>query len=210
MFCRSCGAQNKDDAAFCQSCGAPLSSAGAEASAPSVPQQAKKKPNVMVIGIAAVAVVVIVALVMLMGGQSEKDVVKKLVNGINKGEAKSIVALIPDEVIEESGMTKKKMINKMEDSLDDMRDEFDDMYDKWSISYKILDSEDYSKKELKNLNERYEDYYDVDIDIKAAKTMNVKLTAKFDGDTESNTVDLTVIKVGRSWYLDVGSLSYIF
>lgn len=209
MFCRSCGAQNKDDAAFCLSCGAPLSSTGAEASVPAVARQAKK-PNVMVIGIAAVAVVVIVALVMLMGGRSEKDVIKKLVKGINKGDAKSIVALIPDEVIEESGMTKKKMTNNLEDSLDEMRDEFDDMYDKWSISYKILDSEDYSKKELKNLNERYEDYYDVDIDIKAAKTMNVKLTAKLDDDTESNTVDLIVIKVGRSWYLDFASLSYMF
>lgn len=205
MFCRNCGAQNKDDATFCQSCGAPLSSAGGESASMARPA---KRPNIILIGGIAVIVVVVVALFMLMGGRSEKDVVKKLVNGFSKGDAKAIVSLIPEKVVDElcddQDMTKKELINDLDDELDDMLDTANDRYDKWSISYKILDTDKLEGKKLRNIKN---DYEDIDVKVKEAKILSVKLTLKADGDTENTTVDIPVIKVGKSWYLDFSNFN---
>ena len=184
MFCRSCGAQNKDDATFCQSCGAPLSSAGGESAGTVGAVRPAKKPNIVLIGGAAIIVAVAVLLFVLLGGRSEKAVVKKLVNGVTKGNAKSIVALVPDKVIEEvcdiQDMTKKELTEDLDDELDDLLDNINDMYDKWKITYKITDTDDYSNKELKRLKESYDDNYDVK--VKDAKKLSVKLTLEADGD----------------------------
>ena len=210
MFCRNCGAQNKDGAAFCQSCGAPLNGEEAGSAVSSIPRPVKGN-NILLLGgaAAAVVIVIIVALVMLLGGRSEKNVVKGLINGITKGNAKSIVSLIPDKVIDEvcdeQDMTKKELTNELDDMLDDMLEMINDEYDKWSITYKILDTDDYSKKELRNLSETYEDEFD--IKVKDAKELTVKLTVKADGDTDSNTIKVPVIKVGKSWYLDFSNFN---
>ena len=212
MFCRSCGAQNKDDATFCQSCGAPLSSAGGESAGTAGAVHPAKKPNIVLIGGAAIVVAVAVLLFVLLGGRSEKAVVKKLVNGVTKGNAKSIVALVPDKVIEEvcdiQDMTKKELTEDLDDELDDLLDNINDMYDKWKITYKITDTDDYSNKELKRLKESYDDNYDVK--VKDAKKLSVKLTLEADGDKEKTTVTVPVIKVGGSWYLDFANFNMPF
>lgn len=209
MFCRNCGAQNKDDATFCQSCGAPLSSAEAGSTVSSVSRPAKRPNIVLLGGVAAIVVVIIVALVMLMGGQSQNDVVKKLVRGVNKGDAKAIVSLMPDKMIEEAcdemDMDKEELIDELDDQLDDMLDMINDEYDKWKITYKMKDPDDYSKKELRSLIEDYDDEYD--LTVKDATRLKVRLTMQADGDEESTTVSIPVIKVGKSWYLDFANFN---
>ncbi len=211
MFCRNCGTQNQDGAGFCCSCGAPLSSGGPAGGGAAAKA---KNINVKLIGIvAAVVVVLFVAFKLLFGGGGgpEKSATK-FVDSIFKGDGKAIVNMIPDKVIEEimdeEDMTKKEMIEELNDGLEYIKDDMDDMYDKWSVKCKVLDTEDFSKRELRNLADRYEDSYD--IDVKAAKTVSVKATLKADGETDSNTMDIVMIKVGGKWYLEYSSINRYF
>ena len=196
MFCRNCGTQNQDGAGFCCSCGAPLSSGGPAGGGAAAKA---KNINVKLIGIvAAVVVVLFVAFKLLFGGGGgpEKSATK-FVDSIFKGDGKAIVNMIPDKVIEE-----------LNDGLEYIKDDMDDMYDKWSVKCKVLDTEDFSKRELRDLADRYEDSYD--IDVKAAKTVSVKATLKADGETDSNTMDIVMIKVGGKWYLEYSSINRYF
>ncbi len=211
MFCRNCGTQNQDGAGFCCSCGAPLSSGGPAGGGAAAKA---KNINVKLIGIvAAVVVVLFVAFKLLFGGGGgpEKSATK-FVDSIFEGDGKAIVNMIPDKVIEEimdeEDMTKKEMIEELNDGLEYIKDDMDDMYDKWSVKCKVLDTEDFSKRELRNLADRYEDSYD--IDVKAAKTVSVKATLKADGETDSNTMDIVMIKVGGKWYLEYSSINRYF
>ena len=211
MFCRNCGTQNQDGAGFCCSCGAPLSSGGPAGGGAAAKA---KNINVKLIGIvAAVVVVLFVAFKLLFGGGGgpEKSATK-FVDSIFKGDGKAIVNMIPDKVIEEimdeEDMTKKEMIEELNDGLEYIKDDMDDMYDKWSVKCKVLDTEDFSKRELRDLADRYEDSYD--IDVKAAKTVSVKATLKADGETDSNTMDIVMIKVGGTWYLEYSSINRYF
>lgn len=211
MFCRNCGTQNQDGAGFCCSCGAPLSSGGPAGGGAAAKA---KNINVKLIGIvAAVIVVLFVAFKLLFGGGGgpEKSATK-FVDSIFKGDGKAIVNMIPDKVIEEimdeEDMTKKEMIEELNDGLEYIKDDMDDMYDKWSVKCKVLDTEDFSKRELRDLADRYEDSYD--IDVKAAKTVSVKATLKADGETDSNTMDIVMIKVGGKWYLEYSSINRYF
>jgi hypothetical protein len=169
---------------------------------------------VKLIGIvAAVIVVLFVAFKLLFGGGGgpEKSATK-FVDSIFKGDGKAIVNMIPDKVVEEimdeEDMTKKEMIEELNDGLEYIKDDMDDMYDKWSVKCKVLDTEDFSKRELRDLADRYEDSYD--IDVKAAKTVSVKATLKADGETDSNTMDIVMIKVGGKWYLEYSSINRYF
>ena len=211
MFCRNCGTQNQDGAGFCCSCGAPLSSGGPAGGGAAAKA---KNINVKLIGIvAAVVVVLFVAFKLLFGGGGgpEKSATK-FVDSIFKGDGKAIVNMIPDKVIEEimdeEDMNKKEMIEELNDGLEYIKDDMDDMYDKWSVKCKVLDTEDFSKRELRDLADRYEDSYD--IDVKAAKTVSVKATLKADGETDSNTMDIVMIKVGGKWYLEYSSINRYF
>ncbi len=211
MFCRNCGTQNQDGAGFCCSCGAPLSSGGPAGGGAAAKA---KNINVKLIGIvAAVIVVLFVAFKLLFGGGGgpEKSATK-FVDSIFKGDGKAIVNMIPDKVVEEimdeEDMTKKEMIEELNDGLEYIKDDMDDMYDKWSVKCKVLDTEDFSKRELRDLADRYEDSYD--IDVKAAKTVSVKATLKADGETDSNTMDIVMIKVGGKWYLEYSSINRYF
>lgn len=211
MFCRNCGAQNQDGAAFCHSCGASLSDEAQPGGGSKV--LAQKKPNLTLIGIAAVAVVavilVIFAITRLFGGNSPEKAATKFVNSVFKGDGKAIVSMLPDEVVEtiveNRDMTKKEMISDLNDSLESSIKSMDRRYDKWSVTCKVLDSEDLSNRELDNLIERYKDRYDVK--VTDAKKVSVKATLKADDTTDSSTIDIITIKVKGSWYLDYGSVS---
>ncbi len=215
MFCGKCGAQNLDDATFCKECGAPLNGAStARSDAGTVRSKQASNASNRKIGIAAVAIVAIVLviiLVSLFGGRSYKSVVNKFVDASLSADGKVMVSLIPDEVIkvgcEEEDMTESEFIEYFTEELEDELDDIERYYEDWSYSYEIVEVEDYSSKALKSLHEDYEDEFDVD--VKAAKTVTVEVTIKADEDNEfSNSLDVEVIKVGRSWYIDVLGTSF--
>lgn len=211
MFCGKCGAQNLDNASFCMECGAPLN--GAPAASPGAgttrTNQAAGKRNRM-IGIAAVAVIAIVAViaaVSLFGGRGYKRTVNKLIKAFFAADGKTIVSLIPDEVVkavcEEEDITKKEFIEDLTEDLKDSLEYMDRYYDDWSYSYEVTETEDYSSKALRSLEEEYEYAFDADVEMKAAKAITVEITMTADDDTETDNLHIVVIKVGNSWYVDV-------
>ncbi len=219
MFCGKCGAQNEDGASFCKECGAPLT---ADAPTPAQTPADQSGQNVTVggtklpvnrnqlIGIVAIAAVVIVAIIILIvnlvGGGGSQGVAEKYVNAMYKGDGKTVVNLMPKEFIEEmcdkNDMDKGEMIEDMNDTLELMIDALDDEYDNWSVSAKATKAKDLSDKKVKELEDRYDNSLDVDLDIQAAQEVTLEITVKADGEKETEKVKLTVIKVGGKWYMD--------
>ena len=73
-------------------------------------------------------------------------------------------------------------------------------YDEVKISYENTDTEDFDKDELKEIKEMYEE---IDVKVKDAMIVEVEVTMELDGDERTTTQELTLIKVGGSWYLDI-------
>lgn len=215
MFCGKCGAKNDDSAVFCAECGnriaaaQPAAPAAAEAPATATGSKPGFTLNNRNIGIIAVAAVAALALIIgcffIFGGRSYKDVVKDYFKAIEKADAKLMIELLPDDMIKsimkEEDMTKKELTEDLQDELDDMHE----YYDKVKISYEITDTEEFDKDDLKDLKKDYKEY---DVKVKDAMVVEVKVTLEFDGRDISNTMELTLIKVGGSWYLDIDSMDF--
>ena len=50
-----------------------------------------------------------------------------------------------------------------------------------------------------------EDYEEIGVKVKEAKIVEVELTVKAFGMTESSEMEIGVVKIGGSWYVDVNN-----
>lgn len=161
---------------------------------------------------AIVAAVAVVAVgIFLFGGRSYKATVKRFVNATFEADAEAMLKLIPkkmvDNLLEEEGYDD----DELDDMVDEMNEYFQDQVDSldkylgegWEVSYEILAAEKLTGSDLKDIKERYED---ADVKVSAAKEIEIELTIKTDEMENSNTTELYVVKVGRSWYLDAVSM----
>ncbi len=228
MFCGKCGTQNPDYAAFCKECGAQLSQKTVPANANTrIPLKVKPRPQRRhsapkgkrrqdkKIGMIAVAVIVLIAAIMLLGGRSCKSTIKQYVNAQFDVDAAAIFQLIPDNMIdymlEDDGYDRDDLGDLIDDANEAIQDQIDSIErylgEDWKFSYKIINAEDIKGDDLKDLKK---DYKRMGVNISAAKTAEVDLTVKV-GETESsNSMEIPLIKVGRSWYLDVNSMGSLF
>lgn len=216
MFCGKCGAKNADDAMFCKECGAQLSAVKKDAEETGsvvVTSSQENERNKKVGIIAAVVVVALVAVlaIALFGGRSYKSTVKKYLNASFKADAETIVELIPEEMIDymldEYGYDEDEFDEMVEELEEELQDVMDYLGDDVKFSYEIKSAKDVSDDDLSELQEEYEE---VDVEVSAAKTVKVKLKIESDDFDESTTMEISVIKVGRSWYLDVYNMGGIF
>ena len=214
MFCGKCGTKNADDATFCTGFGAKLNGMQVTKRDISVAvntNDKNRKVGIIVVGV--IAVIVIGLIIALFGGRSYKSTVNKFVNASMEADAKAIVSLIPDKVIdyimdEEEYEDEDEMLDDLEEELRNQIDYIERYFgEDWKVSHEILSVEEVTGDDLDDLKD---DYEDMDIKVSAAKTVEVQLTVKA-GETESsNSMDVSVIKVGRSWYLDMESMGDIF
>lgn len=217
MFCSQCGAQIADNADFCPSCGASVVTVS------STPYSAKisvsggigsiarytksldlKDPKVM--GIAAVAAVVVVVLLfsILFGGQSYKKAVGNYVESIFDADGKQFLSTLPDKVVKAIGkdfdMSKRELANYIDEELEDFTDELEYYYgDNYSVKHKIIDTDKYDTDDLKWIKRSYKE---LGINVKDAMIVTVRLNIRAGGMTESEEIEVGVIKVGNSWYVD--------
>lgn len=211
MFCEKCGAENKNDAKFCEKCGAPINKEQKSNEMNATSQNRK----VGIIAVAVCAIVVVIVLFNLFGGRGYESTVKKYFNATMDGDAKAVINLIPKKVMEKElkneGYDEDEMnlfIEEGEKALQDTLDSIESAIgDDWKMSYEIEDDEDITGKDLKEIKEDYEDY---DIEISEAKEVEVKVTVKAKDNENSNTTSISLIKIGRSWYLDVKNMGSIF
>lgn len=153
----------------------------------------KKKKNTII----AAAVVVLLVLIVLFGGRSAKSTVNKFIKAVYKENAKTIVKLIPKAVLEEILDDNGYDDDEVDEYIDDLEDVLEYVDKDWEGKFKIVEIDKLSSKRLKELKEDYDDYYDVK--ISDARDVEVQLII----DDEKEEVEFRVVKVGRSWYIDV-------
>lgn len=210
MFCGKCGVKNADDATFCTGCGAKLNGG-----TPKKESSGDQNRKIGMIAVAVAAVAVIALVIGLFGGRSYKATVDKFFEAQFAADAEAIFELLPEKVVsyalEEEGYDDDELDEMIEEMDEDLQDELDyiERYlgEGWTVSYEILTVEDVSGDDLDDLKDEYED---LDVKVSAAKTVEIEMTIVA-GETEtSNSMDVSVIKVGRSWYLDAASMGGFF
>ena len=228
MFCGNCGAQNADNAAFCKNCGAQLNAAPQQQPQQPVYQQpvyqqqyyaAPKKPlNTKLIGMiagaaAAVALVVVLLIVLLGGGGgvagSPEEVVGNYIDAMVDYDTDGLLALVPDAALDYAAQ------NEGYDDIDELREEMKagedameammDMLDDYDISYEVIDVTNYKKLDLQDVQECYEDEFELEVTAAAVVTVEITIEASAMGQTmsESDEMDIPVVEIDGNWYLDI-------
>lgn len=208
-FCGHCGSKIPANVDFCPECGASLKSAAAPA-ASTGKAYASRKPltkNERYIKFGLIGIIAIVAVILcftLFGGRSYEKVVETMVKATFEADGKAMMSLLPDKYIEygceQDNITRAEAEDKIEEELESTLKYIDGLTDDWDYHYEIIETEDYDKDELGDLQEYCEDTFD--FKVKDAKQITVKFTVSIGGeDVNSNSSNFTVIKVGNSWYL---------
>ena len=194
MLCKKCGTENPDGAKYCSKCGKALNE-----------KSTAKKNREKGIVLALCVIVAVVLLVYTLGGRSYKKTIDTFVTSQFAVDAQSIVELLPEKVLdkelEETGYSKTELVEETNDSLKKQVDYIDQyLGDDWKLSYKMTNVEDVTGDDLNDLKSNYED---INVKVSAAKTVEVEFTLKGDETEISNSLEVSVIKVDRSWYLDL-------
>jgi len=201
MLCKKCGTENPDGAKYCSKCGKALNE-----------KSTAKKNREKGIVLALCVIVAVVLLVYTLGGRSYKKTIDTFVTSQFAVDAQSIVELLPEKVVdkalEETGYSKTELVDEANDSLKKQVDSLDQsLGDDWKLSYKMTNVEDVTDDDLDDLKSNYED---INVKVSAAKTVEVEFTLKGDETEVSNSLEISVIKVDRSWYLDLYTMGNLF
>ena len=201
MLCKKCGTENPDGAKYCSKCGKALNE-----------KSPAKKNREKGIVLALSVIVAVVLLVYTLGGRSYKKTIDTFVTSQFAVDAQSIVELLPEKVVdkalEETGYSKTELVDEANDSLKKQVDSLDQsLGDDWKLSYKMTNVEDVTDDDLDDLKSNYED---INVKVSAAKTVEVEFTLKGDETEVSNSLEISVIKVDRSWYLDLYTMGNLF
>lgn len=201
MLCKKCGTENPDGAKYCSKCGKALNE-----------KSTAKKNREKGIVLALCVIVAVVLLVYTLGGRSYKKTIDTFVTSQFAVDAQSIVELLPEKVLdkelEETGYSKTELVEETNDSLKKQVDYIDQyLGDDWKLSYKMTNVEDMTGDDLNDLKSNYED---INVKVSAAKTVEVEFTLKGDETEISNSLEVSVIKVDRSWYLDLYTMGNLF
>lgn len=201
MLCKKCGTENPDGAKYCSKCGKALNE-----------KSTAKKNREKGIVLALCMIVAVVLLVYTLGGRSYKKTIDTFVTSQFAVDAQSIVELLPEKVLdkelEETGYSKTELVEETNDSLKKQVDYIDQyLGDDWKLSYKMTNVEDVTGDDLNDLKSNYED---INVKVSAAKTVEVEFTLKGDETEISNSLEVSVIKVDRSWYLDLYTMGNLF
>ncbi len=205
-FCQNCGNPLEEGATFCSNCGANI-----EAAAPAdenIINKLLKEPKKLIIGL--VAILVVVALIVGITSIASNAYTKAIDNYIAvtfEGKSKAIKNLAPkaywEYLEDEEDETLDDMIEDYEDNWDDTIDVLEDQFgDKIKVTYEIEDKDDLSKKKIEKINEALEDSYDFkENSVKKGYKLDVEMKIKGSEDDDKTDSELTVVKIGGSWYL---------
>ena len=73
--------------------------------------------------------------------------------------------------------------------------------DETKFGYKLSGKEELGDKDIKKLEESYKSSYHKNVTIKKAVTMNVKFTQTVGDKENSDSREITVVKIENSWYI---------
>lgn len=180
-----------------------------------------QKKGFAIIGVALVIIIVAVIMMFSSITGGYKKPVNQLINGLNSCDFEKVFsATIPDDKLKEVkdqlkeyDMDWDELIEEMNDSFEEYIEELEEDYGKnVKFSVKFVDKEKVDDDEFEELEDAFED--DFDVEIKKAYKVKVKVTIKGKDDKDSSTSWLYVAKVkGDDWkvstYDDESGLSDI-
>lgn len=230
MYCTKCGEKNPESAKFCVKCGNPLPVGGNYRNIGGNPLPngrklinfrnnrtgqtvfLRKAANKKTAAAGVIAIIVIAALAFLiLGGRSSDAVIKKYVESSMKCDAEAIWNLFPEEIQqavmkeaeeEDNLYGEEEVIAYLQEEMEDMVDQiYSTLSSDWDYSWKIEEEEDYDISELRELNQDFRSRGLTGFTADAAKDVEVELTVTSAGNSGSNSVHITLIKIGRKWYL---------
>lgn len=227
MICPNCGILVPDNAAFCPECRTQFAQQGGYGSPapmygspdPMYDTQytgyAPKNNVVKKIVIAVVAVIAVIAIAFggvyaynNIGGRSYEELVDEYMqNTVEEPDGEKALDLFPEQMLtyieDEENLDRDDLADQFDKTFSSMYKTLNDSVDSWSVEYKIKKVKDAKSKDLKKIREACED--EMDMKVSDVKNLTLKLEIEYtkDGDTKSvdQNVELTVIKVGRDWYL---------
>ena len=201
-FCEFCGAPMEDNVNFCGSCGKKQTEEAVEAAATPKKAGGFDPKNVPVIG---AAVVVVLILFLLFGGRGPEKTAKQFMKAVVRGNAKKVVKLLPKdmvkEMMDEADMSKKEIIEELDESLGYFADELED----YKFSYEVDDVDDIKGEELKDIKDELKEMGVSKKKVKKAKEVEVEMTMREKGaskdEEETESLTIVVVKIGRNWYV---------
>lgn len=217
MFCTHCGKENESDAVYCIECGHEVNEASSKKINLKIPDI--KIKNKKAVTVAAAVIVLVLMGSFILGGRSYKKTINLLVK-YSTPEKMDLVRiydeLVPSKVIdyavkegEISRSKLKKEIKEMEEDAKRSYEQIGKQYDvemkNIKVSYEIVDSEPLKGDDLADIKDLYKN--DIGLKVSAAKQIEVEITARIDEDTEfTNSMDIDLVKVGKSWYIDLPTM----
>lgn len=155
----------------------------------------KNKKAVLIIG------VIIFVIVIFSGRRSAEDTAKQFAEAVMEGDAKTMVSLMSDITIEESGYkTKKLLIHALDEELENTIERYKDKYgEKWKYKVKVVDSYDVDFSDI----EAYVEITDYISSHMKEVTVSIEHKGKGWLNDKEGTEDMviTCIKLGRKWYV---------
>lgn len=234
MYCIKCGAENENNAKFCVECGAKLQNVHMgrenavtekkvteklpymnkmeEVTTKSQKESRRKIKIVPIIILLVLVAAVVVFPKFIMSGQAEKKIIKEFVKAEMTGDAEKIIDILPEEVLEivktEGGMSRNELAEVMRKQFDSVIGTLESTYgEDWKYSYKIKSIKKVSQEDLEDIKDMYSNDLELELDISEAKTAEVEINVSGNQIENSNTLDVSLIKVGGTWYLDFASLA---
>lgn len=207
LRCTHCGTPLAQDDSFCSVCGRAIEKKAKKGRSPGVGR---------IIGIAAalmVLAVVIIAIVQL-STNTPKYVAKSHIEDVLSGDAEAVLDSYPPEVVEgimdRELWTGYEMEAEIDEELDRIRTKIIKSYGKnWTQELEVLEvtGSDWDNQQSKE--ERYKEYYGVEIDIEDWKTVLVEVYIEGGGDRDLETIEVSVLKIDGTWYVDFLSCDLI-
>lgn len=230
-YCKKCGAQLKDDAKFCIKCGQPAGGHNTSEFHPTTirvnpaggDERPKSKKTWIGIGVGVLAAALIFIFIanptMRMKGYEKP--VYYLIKFMESGNIKSMAKAIPvkeivkyvksnaGELLDDAGIDLsnfdfsdyKEALESLNEELEDYTDTLEDKFgDNFKIEYEVKKA-----KQIEDLDDIQDDYDKLDIDVKDAYELTVKVKMEGDEETDRTTDTIKVIKIGRKWYIDMFS-----
>ena len=142
-----------------------------------------------------IAVVVVLAIFLLFGGRSAEKTAEEFLTAMHEADAKKMVSLMCDELIESANADSKKvLIKQLEDSLENSMEKIRDEYgEKVTCNVEIIDVYKYTP----SLNSTFEG----EEMLEAAYSITYKGKGLFKKDEGQTDGELQLVKRGHKWFV---------
>ena len=231
MFCKNCGHEIKEGAAFCPNCGNKLEKKGNIPShrhgqmnnAKSVNRLKKKKVSpkkkkkfkiiagiigfVIIAGIIGISVYNmdykhVVNAYMKEEFSGEEDCVEKIYKLLSKETQE---AMLNEYKENNEGADEQEMLEESQKDLDNTIDLLETEYgENWKYSFEIKKSEDASRKEIREWKQDIKDAkvkFDREVQGMKKVTVKVRLQSEDGEKNDKSDMDITVVRLDHKWYI---------